>query len=838
MNSTTMTTTDPMNKLLFICASLLGAFAILWMAMDFAGANALAFAVTASIGGVYLIGIIELLRFRRATASLSKALDSCTPQTDADNWLEQWLGQIDPTIRGGVRSRVIGERIGLPTPAFTPYLVGLLVMLGLLGTFVGMVDTLGGAVSALQGSTELDAIRASLTAPMQGLGVAFGTSVAGVAASAMLGLISTMARHERIQATRQLDGKIASELKPFSLGHQRQQAFNALQSQAGALPAVAADLQSVAAQLAQMGEKLGDTLLANQNLFHAETERRFNELATSVDTSLRESLSASGAAAGASMQPIMTGAVADISKMLQAAQEQQAQAAREQLQALGDEFGTAGTSLLDAFAATSSSWTEQTIALQSSIENTLTEAARDLSDNASSSAANLLSEFATTSSAWTEQTLALQDTIRNTLTESARELSDNARHNTASMLEAFAATSSAWSEQTLALQDTIRNTLTESARELSDTATSNASSMLENFAATSSAWTEQTLTLQETIKNTLTESARDLSDSARNNATSMLGEFTATASNWTEQTLALQDTIKQTLTDSARELSESAHGSATAMLTEIAALLQSTEALVEARTASEATLLESQETRLKQLTATLTEQLQALRAQEEQGQANALSRFAELEATVTSHLTQLGQGLEEPMTRLIETASETPRAAAEVIGQLRAEITNNVERDNQLLEERVSVMQELNALSASLQAAADGQRSAVENLVASSSDRLQEITERFGESLVAEVEKMTEASAHVAGGAIELSSLGEAFSHAVTLFNSSNEAMMEHLAKVEESMDRSNSRNDEQMAYYVAQAREIIDHSMLSQKEIMDDMRRLNRKTRQLASES
>ncbi|CAA0101893.1 Uncharacterised protein [Halioglobus japonicus] len=789
-----MMTTDLMNKLLFISASLLGAFAIIWMAFDFAGANALAFAVTASIGGVYLLGIIELLRFRRATASLSTALDSITPQQSSDDGFEDWLKQLDPTIRGGVRSRVVGERIGLPTPAFTPYLVGLLVMLGLLGTFVGMVDTLGGAVSALQGSTELDAIRASLTAPMQGLGVAFGTSVAGVAASAMLGLISTMARHERIQATRQLDTRIANELKPFSLGHQRQQAFDALQSQAGALPAVAADLQAVAAQLALMGDKLGDTLLANQNQFHAETQRRFSELAASVDTSLRESLSASGTAAGASMQPIMTSAVADISKMLQATQEQQAHAAREQLQALGDEFGAAGSSLLEAFATTSSSWTEQTLALQNSIENTLCEAARELSDSASSSAANLLSEFATTSSSWTEQTLALQDTIKNTLTESARDLSDNAR--------------------------------------------SNAASMLEDFVATAASWTEQTLALQDTIKTTLTESARDLSDSARSNAASMLEDFVATSTSWTEQTLALQDDIKQTLNDSARDLSASAHSSATSMLAEIGELLQSTEALVEARTASEATWLESQEARLEQLTAVLTEQLGSLRAQEEQSQANALARFAELESTVAAHLTQLGQGLEEPMTRLIETASETPRAAAEVIGLLRAEITNNVERDNQLLEERLSVMQELNALSASLQEAASGQRSAVENLVESSSSMLQDITGRFGDTLVAEVEKMTEASAHVAGGAIELSSLGEAFSHAVSLFNSSNESMMEHLAKVEESMDRSNTRNDEQMAYYVAQAREIIDHSMLSQKEIMDDMRRLNRKTRQLASES
>jgi hypothetical protein len=560
-----------MNNLLFISASLLGAFAISWMGYDFAGANTLAFAVTASIGGVYLIGIIELLRFHRATASLSVALDSITPQvTAAPDWLEAWLKRLDPAVRGGVRLRIVGERTGLPTPVFTPYLVGLLVMLGLLGTFVGMVDTLSGAVSALQGSTELDAIRASLTAPIRGLGVAFGTSVAGVAASAMLGLISTMVRHERIQATRQLDAKIVTEFKEFSLGHQRQQAFSALQSQAGALPAVASDLQAVAAQLATMSDTLSETLLANQNQFHAQTEQRFNALATAVDQSLRESLAASGKAAGDSMQPVMTSAVADISNMLKETQQQQALAAREQLQTLGDEFGAAGTSLLNTFATTSSSWAEQTLALQDNIKQTLTESARDLSNNARTSATNLLTEFATTSTAWIEQTLALQNSL----------------------------------------------------------------------------------------KQTLTESARDLSDNARTNATSLLTEFATTSTSWTEQTLALQDSIKQTLTESARDLSDSARTSATSMLTEIGGLLQSTEALVEARTASEAIWLDRQGERLEQLTTTLTAQLETLRAQEEQGQAAALARLAELESTVASHLTQLGQGLEAPMTRLIETASE------------------------------------------------------------------------------------------------------------------------------------------------------------------------------------
>jgi hypothetical protein len=53
--------------------------------------------------------------------------------------------------------------------------------------------------------------------------------------------------------------------------------------------------------------------------------------------------------------------------------------------------------------------------------------------------------------------------------------------------------------------------------------------------------------------------------------------------------------------------------------------------------------------------------------------------------------------------------------------------------------------------------------------------------------------------------------------------------MIEHLTRIEESMERSGTRSDEQMAYYVAQAREIIDQSMLSQKDIIEDMRRLQR---------
>ena len=65
-----------MTRLLFATACLLGATAVLWMGAGFAGSDALAFTVTAVIGCVYIIGIVELTQFRRATATLAEGLSA------------------------------------------------------------------------------------------------------------------------------------------------------------------------------------------------------------------------------------------------------------------------------------------------------------------------------------------------------------------------------------------------------------------------------------------------------------------------------------------------------------------------------------------------------------------------------------------------------------------------------------------------------------------------------------------------------------------------------------------------------------------------------------------
>ena len=93
-------------------------------------------------------------------------------------------------------------------------------------------------------------------------------------------------------------------------------------------------------------------------------------------------------------------------------------------------------------------------------------------------------------------------------------------------------------------------------------------------------------------------------------------------------------------------------------------------------------------------------------------------------------------------------------------------------------------------------------------------------------------------ASQIGSGAVEVASLGEAFGHGVQLFSESSDKLMATLARIEGALDRSMARSDEQLAYYVAQAREIIDLSLLSQQQIVEDLQQLSGRQASLASEA
>lgn len=713
-----------MNRIFFAAAFAIGLMTVTWVGLGFVGSSWMALAMTAAIAGVYLLGAFELKQFRSATASLTAALANI-PQPLPDT--VTWLASVHPSLHNSVRLRIEGERVALPGPALTPYLVGLLVMLGMLGTFLGMVVTFKGAVFALEGSTDLQAIRSALAAPIKGLGLAFGTSVAGVAASAMLGLLSAISRRERVDVARQLDSRIATVFRRFSLAHQRQETFSALQAQAHALPEVVDKLQSMVDGMERRSQQLNEMLLDSQAQFHREVSIAYTCLADTVGQSLKDSLTAGAQVAGESIKPVVEAAMKEIAQESRYLHERASDAAQTQLKGLSSAFSTTART----------------------VSETWTAALQNQAHTSENQVRGLERALATVTDTFAQRSGALLATVNETVSRSQ-------------------------SDQALADQQRLE------------------------------AWTHCLASMAATIQ-----------------------------SEWQHagvQMHAQQQAVCQTLTKTAGEISERASHEASRTLDDVARLLTCSEALVRSRIDAEADWMKQHGDRTDQLASLWRTELGALREDEATRGNAAVERLGELQAALASHLATLGAALETPMTRLLQTASEVPQAAAEVIAELRQEMSRFTERDNLALEERTAVMGKINALLQTISQASGVQQAAIESLVGSATTLLNEAGSRFSAALGAQAGRAADTAAHVSGSAVELASLGESFNHGVQLFSATNEKLIESLQRIEGSMNKSTARSDEQLAYYVAQAREVIDLSITSQQEIVEDLRRLHGK--------
>ena len=101
------------------------------------------------------------------------------------------------TVLEGIRGRLDETR------EISRYLIGLLVFLGLLGTFWGLLGTIssvGGVIGGLEMSGQeydkmFQALKAGLQKPLQGMGTAFSSSLFGLGGSLVLGFIDIQANH-------------------------------------------------------------------------------------------------------------------------------------------------------------------------------------------------------------------------------------------------------------------------------------------------------------------------------------------------------------------------------------------------------------------------------------------------------------------------------------------------------------------------------------------------------------------------------------------------------------------------------------------------------------------
>lgn len=111
-------------------------------------------------------------------------------------------GQNMSLTTGSMRSILdsIGTRLD-EARDISRYLIGLLVFLGLLGTFWGLLGTIGSIGDTIQGldpgsgstSDILDTLKSGLSAPLDGMGTAFSSSLFGLSGSLVLGFMDLQA---------------------------------------------------------------------------------------------------------------------------------------------------------------------------------------------------------------------------------------------------------------------------------------------------------------------------------------------------------------------------------------------------------------------------------------------------------------------------------------------------------------------------------------------------------------------------------------------------------------------------------------------------------------------
>ncbi|MCB4801914.1 hypothetical protein QO001_001170 [Methylobacterium brachiatum] len=103
------------------------------------------------------------------------------------------------------------------------YIAGILILLGLLGTFWGLIDTLsavGGVIKGMRGGGDagvmFDELKSGLAVPLSGIGLAFSASLFGLASSLITGFLELQASqaHARFHNELQdwlLSGALAAE---------------------------------------------------------------------------------------------------------------------------------------------------------------------------------------------------------------------------------------------------------------------------------------------------------------------------------------------------------------------------------------------------------------------------------------------------------------------------------------------------------------------------------------------------------------------------------------------------------------------------------------------------
>jgi len=162
----------------------------------------------------------------------------------------------------------------------TRYLVGLLVFLGLLGTFWGLLQTVSsvgatiGALDTNAGESVMlfDQLKEGLSGPLKGMGTAFSCSMFGLAGSLILGFLDLQAGHAQ--------GRFYNELEDWLSGITELQLAET--PGPGANPQIRYALLDMQRSLADLNDKVEHKMLSDN------TGDAVKDLAAGVDKLIRQ----------------------------------------------------------------------------------------------------------------------------------------------------------------------------------------------------------------------------------------------------------------------------------------------------------------------------------------------------------------------------------------------------------------------------------------------------------------------------------------------------------------------------------------------------------------------
>jgi hypothetical protein len=164
-----------------------------------------------------------------------------------------------PTMRGILDS--IATRLD-EARDLSRYMTGLLIFLGLLGTFWGLIDTVGSVGRVIEGlkiggdaGAVLDSLKEGLAAPLSGMGISFSSSLFGLAGALVLGFLDLQSSQAQNRFYTELEDWLATTVRDL------------VEPDRGGQPAVSGELRTAIERLrdavAESGSGKATAAMAN-----------------------------------------------------------------------------------------------------------------------------------------------------------------------------------------------------------------------------------------------------------------------------------------------------------------------------------------------------------------------------------------------------------------------------------------------------------------------------------------------------------------------------------------------------------------------------------------------